>query len=118
MNDQAADFSKWLKIASVSDVPEDGTLQCRMGTQAICLYNVNGMIYATDDVCSHGDASLSDGFIVNGDQIECPYHQGRFSVVTGKAVGAPCVEDIRAYSVRIQQGAVFLNADEFMSPLL
>jgi len=52
----------------------DGTLQCLIGEHAICLYNVAGKIYATDDACTHGAASLADGFIVNDSEIECSYH--------------------------------------------
>ena len=55
----------------------------------MCLYNLGGTIYATHDTCTHGQASLADGFI-DGDEIECPLHQGLFQIATGKAVGAPC----------------------------
>jgi naphthalene 1,2-dioxygenase system ferredoxin subunit len=98
----------WVKVALVSDVPEDGTLLVSLGVEPLCLYNIGGRIYATHDTCTHGQASLADGFIENG-EIECPLHQGRFSIETGKAVGLPCTEDIRTYAVKVENGAVLVK---------
>jgi len=98
----------WVKVASASDVPEEGTLLVNLGTEPVCLYNVGGKIFATHDTCTHGQASLADGFI-EGEEIECPLHQGKFHIATGKAVGPPCTEDIRTYAVKIENGAVLLK---------
>jgi naphthalene 1,2-dioxygenase system ferredoxin subunit len=98
----------WIKVAQVSDVPEDGTLLVNLGVEPVCLYNIGGTIFATHDTCTHGQASLADGFI-DGGEIECPLHQGRFNIETGKAVGVPCTEDIRSYAVKIENGAVLLK---------
>lgn len=100
---------EWIKVANVSDVPDDGTLLVDFRGEPICLYNLGGEIFATHDTCTHGQASLADGFI-EGKEIECPLHQGRFHIATGKAVAAPCTEDIRTYSVKIDDGAVLLRA--------
>ena len=97
-----------MKVADVSEVPEDGTLRASLGDEPVCLYNVGGTIYATHDTCTHGQASLADGFI-DGENIECPLHQGRFHIPTGKAVGAPCTVDIKSYPVKIENGAVLLR---------
>ena len=104
-------MSKWVKIADVSEVPEDGTFRVYHGGEPICLYNIGGTIYATHDVCTHGQASLADGF-VDDEEIECPLHQGRFHIPTGKATRAPCVVDVKAYPVKIAQGAVHLEEQE------
>lgn len=98
----------WVKVAIVSDVPVDGTLLVDLRGEPICLYNIGGKIFATHDTCTHGQASLADGFI-EGEEIECPLHQGRFHIATGKAVGVPCTEDIRAYAVKIDGDAVLLG---------
>jgi nitrite reductase/ring-hydroxylating ferredoxin subunit len=102
---------KWIKIADVAEVPEDGTLRVFIGGEPVCLYNLAGRIYATHDLCTHGQASLADGF-VDGEQIECPLHQGRFHIPTGRAVGPPCTVDVRTYSVRVRDGSVFLQDED------
>jgi naphthalene 1,2-dioxygenase system ferredoxin subunit len=98
----------WKRVASVSDVPEDGTLQVSLGGEPVCLYNLGGKVFATHDVCTHGQASLADGFL-DGEEIECPLHQGKFNVATGKATAAPCTEDLRTYAVKIENGTVLLK---------
>ena len=60
----------WVKVANVVDVPEDGTLLVTLGAEPVCLYNIGGKIFATHDTCTHGQASLADGFI-EGEEIEC-----------------------------------------------
>ena len=100
---------KWTEVAKAADIPEDGTLPVTVAGEPVCLYNVGGKIYATHDICSHGHANLSDGFIVEDCLIECPLHQGTFDIKTGEAVGVPCTEDIRVYLVKTEGGAVFVK---------
>jgi nitrite reductase/ring-hydroxylating ferredoxin subunit len=101
-------MTKWVEVAKVAEVPEDGTFRTFLGDEPVCLYNVGGTIHATHDTCTHGQASLADGFI-DDDKIECPLHQGLFQIATGKAVGAPCTVDIRVYPVKVENGAVLLE---------
>ena len=55
---------------------------------------------ATDNVCTHAFALLSDGWL-DGEYVECPLHGGRFEVATGKAMGDPVVCDLRTFPVRV-----------------
>ncbi len=99
----------WTRVANATDVPEDGTLLVSFEGEPVCLYNLAGKVYATHDICTHGQASLADGFL-DGEAIECPLHQGKFNVITGKAMTAPCTEDLRTYAVRVENGNVLLKA--------
>jgi nitrite reductase/ring-hydroxylating ferredoxin subunit len=100
---------EWEKIAAVADVPEGGTLQVAFRGEPVCLYNVAGRMLATHDTCTHEEASLAEGFILDGDKIECPLHQGLFEIATGKAVGPPCTVDLKVYAVKVENGQVFLG---------
>jgi nitrite reductase/ring-hydroxylating ferredoxin subunit len=71
-----------------------------VGDKQIALYNVDGEIHATDNVCSHAFAMLTDGWL-DGNEIECPLHAGRFDVRTGKGLGPPIPCDIKSYRVRV-----------------
>lgn len=75
----------WIDAAALSDVPEG---------------DVDGEVFATDNICTHGHAGLSDGFL-EGREIEYPLHQGRFAVCSGQALCAPLSENIKTYTVRI-----------------
>ena len=69
------------------------------------LHDAEGEYYATSIMCTHGQASLAEGYL-DGYEIERPLHQGLFDIRTGEAVGAPCTEAIRTYPVKLN-GAVF-----------
>ena len=101
----------WTEAANNDDVPEQGTLQINCGAETICLYKLDGKVYATQDECSHGSASLSEGFIVEEGLIECPLHQCSFDIKTGRAVSVPCKDDIRTYPLKIENGKVLIQLD-------
>ncbi len=99
--------SNWLEAASFSDIPQDSVIGLEVAGHDIALYNVEGKLYATDNMCTHGNARLCDGFL-EGHEIECPLHQGRFDVRNGRAACAPVSEDLRSYPVKIEAGRVYL----------
>ena len=65
-------------------------------------------LYATDGICSHGNAHLSDGFVI-GDVIECAKHNGRFSLKDGSPQRIPVCVGINTYKVYADNGKVYLN---------
>src|SRR5437762_10016741 len=76
----------------------------------IAIYHVDGDVYATDDRCTHGNASLVDEGSLDGCIVECGLHLGAFDVRTGRAVSAPCSKPLRTYPVEIRDGKVWLSA--------
>ena len=101
---------QWIDAAALDAVPEGDVIGIRVAGKEIALYEVEGEIYATDNLCTHGAARMSDGFL-EGREIECPLHQGKFDVCTGKALCAPLTENIRTYPVRIENLRVMLKLD-------
>jgi naphthalene 1,2-dioxygenase system ferredoxin subunit len=97
----------WVDAAAVDDVPADDVVGIDVQGRDIALYGTEDGIHATDNICTHGHARLCDGFL-EGHEIECPLHQGRFDVRSGKAMCAPLTEDLRSYPVKIEGGRVFL----------
>jgi naphthalene 1,2-dioxygenase system ferredoxin subunit len=98
----------WIDIVSKADVPEDDVVGVEINAKSIALYQVDGEIFATDNICTHGNARLCDGFL-EGHEIECPLHQGKFDIRNGKAMCAPLTEDIRTYPVKIEGDRVFIE---------
>ena len=103
-----SDDRAWISVGDASDVPEGETLAVMANGIAVALYNVDGTIYATQAHCTHGNAELADGFL-DGREIICPYHQGRFDVRTGEATAPPCVEPLLVYTLRIEAGKVLIR---------
>ena len=76
---------------------------------AIALYRVGDTIYATDDLCTHGDASLSEEGIQTGTSVECTFHFGTFDITTGAPTGMPCEVPLKTYPVRLVDGQVAIE---------
>ena len=98
----------WMDVLALDLVPEADVTSVIVDGREIALYEVKGEVFATDNLCTHGAARMSDGFL-EGREIECPLHQGRFDVCTGKAMCAPLTQDIRVYPVRIENKRVLVN---------
>jgi len=100
----------WIDAAALDDVPAGDVIGVNVAGKDIALYEVEGEVFATDNVCTHGHARMSDGFL-EGREIECPLHQGKFDVCTGKALCAPLTENIKTYAVKIENMRVMLKLD-------
>lgn len=100
--------AKWIRLASVSDI-EVGTIHgVEVNGAYIALYHLeDGTICATDAVCTHAYALLTEGWLENG-VIECPLHAGCFDVRTGKGLGAPIEEDLRTFEVKLSGDDIFV----------
>jgi len=68
----------------------------------------SGAIHAIGDTCTHGEISLSEGF-VEDETLECWAHGSQFSLVTGKPLNLPAYEPVPVYQVELIDGDVFLD---------
>ena len=96
------------KVATKDQI-EPGCAKCvRAGVASIALYNVDGRFYATDDECSHAEASLSDGWLEDN-EITCPLHGAVFDVTTGEPLSLPATRPIRTYPVRTEGDDIYVE---------
>lgn len=102
--------TNWIDAAAQDDVPQDDVIAVSAAGREVALYGVDGEVFATDNICTHGQARLCEGFL-DGHEIECPLHQGKFDVRTGAPTCAPVTEAIRSYPVKIEGGRVWLALD-------
>jgi len=82
------------------------------GRAPLAVYNVGGTFYVSDDTCSHGEASLSEGMLTEDGRIECPWHTGSFCLKSGEALTSPADVAIRVYPVILQDGAICIQHKE------
>ena len=102
---------KLVTLGPASDIPENSVKRFEIGNHVLAVYNVGGAFYATDDECTHGAASLSDG-ILEDDIIECTMHFGAFNCRTGEAVQAPCSIPLRTYKVVVRDGKIMVDLEK------
>ena len=94
-------------VAAV-DLP-DGTMRCvTIGGHEVLIANTGGEILATDDTCTHEDASLSCG-VLAGTNVRCPLHGATFDLRDGTPLDEPAEEALRCHEVRVEDGAIFVR---------
>lgn len=98
----------WMRAAALAELKERRVMDAVIGGEEIALYFVDDAAYATDNICTHAYARLSDGYL-DGDCIECPVHQALFDVKTGAAVTPPASSALKTYPCRIEGDDVLVN---------
>ena len=98
-------------VGTVQDFPEGEIRPAAMpdGTN-LAIYNVEGTIYATADLCTHGEASLSEDGVLCDHFVECSWHFGTFDVITGEPELTPCEIALCTYPTKIENGIVHVEA--------
>lgn len=99
---------QFIKVATLDALPPGTMRRVEAGKQRILLANVDGQVYATDDTCTHEDASLSSGFL-DHECVQCPLHGSRFNVRTGQAVDEPAEDNLTTYVVRVDGTDIWLG---------
>src|SRR4051794_4627715 len=102
--------SRRIDLCSTADVAPGSTLRIETDDPTLAVYNVDGAFYVTDDQCTHGPGSLSEGYLED-DVIECNFHNGQFNVRTGEVVSPPCMVPIKTYKVEVENGRVLIDVE-------
>ncbi|MEY4348980.1 MAG: hypothetical protein RL719_277 [Actinomycetota bacterium] len=98
-----------IEICPVEDIKPGRAIRVKVGDHAIAIARTKGGdIKAIDDKCSHGEISLSEGF-VDSDSIECWAHGAKFSLETGAPLSLPAYEPVAVYETFIENGVIFLE---------
>jgi nitrite reductase/ring-hydroxylating ferredoxin subunit len=97
-----------IELCRVDDVGVGEVRRVEAAGLTLAVYNLEGAFYVTDDACTHGPGSLSEGFI-DGDLIECNFHQGVFNIRTGEVVQPPCIVPVKTYQTRVENGRVYIE---------
>jgi 3-phenylpropionate/trans-cinnamate dioxygenase ferredoxin subunit len=101
-----------MRICALEDIKPGKSIRVKVGDLAIAVVRTpNGDVKALDDKCSHGEISLSEGFIDN-ETIECWAHGAKFDLNTGKPLSLPAYEPVATYEVLIENGDIFLEIEE------
>jgi anthranilate 1,2-dioxygenase ferredoxin component len=95
----------WHDVGEPDDFPDGSVWPVVAGGLAIAVFRQGEALHALHDLCTHGNAKLSDGYVENG-CVECPLHQGLFDLGTGEPCGGPVTEAVRTFPVRVVAGRV------------
>lgn len=97
-------------VCGVEDVSADAPCKASVGDVEVAVFQVDDRYFVTQDMCTHGPGSLSEGW-VEGREVECPFHQGKFDITTGQPTAAPCTIALRTWPVIVRDGRICVHAD-------
>ena len=99
-----------IDLCSTTAVAPGNALKVETGDLALAVFNVDGAFFVTDDLCTHGPGSLSEGYIED-DVVECNFHNGQFNIKTGAVVSPPCMVPIKTYKTVVENGRVLIEME-------
>jgi nitrite reductase/ring-hydroxylating ferredoxin subunit len=97
-----------IKLCSADEVAPGSAIKVETADLAVAVFNVGGEFYVTDDACTHGPGSLSEGYIED-DVVECNFHNGQFNIRTGEVVSPPCMIPVKTYPTIVEDGSVYIE---------
>jgi biphenyl 2,3-dioxygenase ferredoxin component len=97
-----------LQLCPAEEVPEGGALKVERDGLILAVFNLGGRYFVTDDSCTHGPGSLSEGEI-DGEIVECNFHNGAFHIPTGRVEAPPCMVPLKTYAARVIDGQVCIQ---------
>lgn len=101
-----------LRIGASADFPDDTPRRVDIADRRLCVIRHEGELHAIDDLCTHGQAFLTEGeFVPEECAMECPLHGGLFNIRTGEACGAPASKPLRRYLTVIRDGEAYVKLD-------
>ncbi|HTV74608.1 MAG TPA: non-heme iron oxygenase ferredoxin subunit [Candidatus Acidoferrales bacterium] len=95
-------------VAKRSEIPPGSTRRVVWSGDAVLLCNVDGEIYAIEDVCTHDGGALDQGQLENC-RIMCPRHGAYFDVKTGAALTPPAIMPVRTYQTRVTGDDIYIE---------
>ncbi|HEX7073300.1 MAG TPA: non-heme iron oxygenase ferredoxin subunit [Hyphomicrobiaceae bacterium] len=98
----------WFDVFAYDELEQDVPEGVRVDGHYLALFRIGDGVYATSGTCSHAEADLCKGY-VEGDTIECPLHQARFHIPTGKVLCEPAEVGIPVYPAEVRNGRVFVR---------
>ena len=97
-----------IELCNISDIATGAALRVERDDLILAVFNVGGEFFVTDDACTHGPGSLSEGYIED-DIVECNFHNGQFNIKTGEVVSPPCMVPVKTYRTYVEDGKVFIE---------
>ncbi len=100
-----------IRVCAVEDL-RPGESRRVEATPAVAVFNLDGTFYAVADLCTHGNASMADGYLEDDATVECPLHTARFCLKTGRPKCQPATEPLRVFPVSVEGDDLFVEVDD------
>jgi 3-phenylpropionate/trans-cinnamate dioxygenase ferredoxin subunit len=103
-------MSNFFAVARTADLKPGQMKSYPIDGKRVLISNWEGTLFATQDLCTHDNGTLSDGELVDG-EIECPRHGGRFDLETGAVVALPPMFPIKTFRVKTEADDILVEVE-------
>ncbi|MCC6627467.1 MAG: non-heme iron oxygenase ferredoxin subunit [Chloroflexi bacterium] len=103
-------MAEYVTVTTTRQLRPGDMLRAIVDDVPVCVYNVGGDYYATQDTCTHAEASLSEGDL-SGDVVTCPLHGAEFNVRTGAVLCFPATQPLATFAVKVDDGRVMVQVE-------
>ena len=97
----------WVWACKSGSIEHEDLIRWEHKGRNYAIFRITKGYFCTSGMCTHEEQHLEDG-LVDGEVIECPLHQGRFNVISGKALSAPVCEDLETFPVKVENDDVYV----------
>jgi 3-phenylpropionate/trans-cinnamate dioxygenase ferredoxin subunit len=103
-----------VEVGRITDIPEGEARRFLADRIEVAVANLgNGVFLAVDDVCSHAEASLSEGEVdVDEETIECPRHGSVFDLRSGKPKALPATLPVLTFPVKVEGEVIMIELED------
>lgn len=106
------------RVCALDELETDVALRVVVdGTPVAVVRDASGEVFAIGDTCTHGDISLSEGFVedgasagkADGPTLECWAHGSKFSLRSGRPLTLPAYQSVPVFPVSVDGGDVLVD---------
>lgn len=98
----------WVAVADEMALGEGETLRVEVDGQVMAIARIEGRVYAFQEFCTHRYGPLSEGAL-RGCEVQCPWHNSRFDVRTGKVTQGPAKVELKTWPAEVRDGKVWVS---------
>ena len=98
----------WQRVGPADELDVEDVMPFEFNGREYAIYHAMDGFFASDGMFTHEEEPLADGIVIDN-VIECPLHQGRFDVRSGKALSAPVCVDLQTFPVQIHEGDIYIQ---------
>ena len=101
----------WQRVGATDELDLEEVMSFDFNGREYAIYHTVDGYFASDGMCTHEEEALADGIVIDN-VIECPLHQGRFDVRSGKALSAPVCIDLKTFPVQVLDGDIYVKISD------
>lgn len=103
-------MEQWVRVCDDKSLGEGEMKEFDYDDKKIMVTRVAGKLYATDRICTHAYADLTNGMLNEQEcTVTCPLHLSAFKLDSGVPQNPPAEAPLKTYKVKIQDAGIYID---------